>query len=172
MALFVIIGGLIIAGLASYAAYLLLQVRKQKQLKQQVLDIAVAKRNANIFDNIYTFCMVGIQGQCDLSELSIRICSMLEFVQWDHEKQQIYRIDLEADYPALCNLYHQVKDMARGDARSELTKQQKKEQEKTRIAAEQSLSSAIIEELKQLQQRAEILRVEPKDLVTAVKKKR
>ena len=114
--LFAIVGGLIILGLASYAGYLLLQIRKQKRLQEKAMERAIAKRNANIFESVNTLCLAGIQGQCDLSELSIRVYCILDYVQGQH------RIDVEKEYPALFELYQAVKDMARGEARQELIK--------------------------------------------------
>ncbi|MGC9401827.1 MULTISPECIES: DUF2489 domain-containing protein [Vibrio] len=141
------IGALIIAGLACYAGYLLLQVKKQKDLQQQQQKLAIEKRNANIYDNVNTLCMAGIQGQCDLSEISIRVYSIMDYVQGDD------RIDFDQTYPAISELYHVVKDMARGEDRQALAKKEKMEQNLLRHKAEVKLAEAIIEELKDLKKR-------------------
>lgn len=158
-----IVGGLIILGLASYAVHLLRQVNKQKQLEQQVMNIAVAKRNANIFDSVNTLCFAGIQGQCDLSEVSIRIYCILDYIQGDD------RIDVEKQYPALYELYDIVKDMARGDARQELAKQDRMKQTLARQKAEARLAEDMIEDLKKLQVQIQPLSAAPQDTVTATK---
>ncbi|WP_072670186.1 DUF2489 domain-containing protein [Vibrio injensis] len=145
--LLVMVGGLIILGLASYAVYLLLQVKKQTQLQQQHQTLAIEKRNANIFDSVNTLCLAGIQGQCDLSEIAIRVYCIMDYVQGEQ------RVDFERDYPATAELYHIVKDMPRGDARQAMPKQERMRHNLTRQKAEVRLNDAIVAELKALQQR-------------------
>lgn len=142
--LLAIAGGIIILGLASYAGYLLLQLKKQKELQQQHRALAIQKRNANIFDNVQTLCLAGIQGQCDLSEISIRVYCIMDYVQGDD------RVDFDQTYPAISELYHIVKDMARGDDRQQLAKKERMQQNLTRQKAESRLNDAIVEELKTL----------------------
>ncbi|RJX68824.1 DUF2489 domain-containing protein [Vibrio sinensis] len=145
--LLAIAGGVIILGLASYAGYLLLQLKKQKELQLQHRKLAIEKRNANIFENVNTLCLAGIQGQCDLSEISIRVYCIMDYVQGDE------RVDFEQEYPAISELYHVVKDMPRGEQRQELAKQERMQQNLTRHKAESRLQDAMIEELKLLQQK-------------------
>ncbi|GAD87919.1 hypothetical protein VHA01S_002_00280 [Vibrio halioticoli NBRC 102217] len=147
MAVLASIGAIIILGLAAYAAYLLIKLNKQKQLIQQHRALAVAKRNAKIFESVDTLCLAGIQGQCDLSELSIRLCNILDYVQGEQ------RIDVATRYPALSELFQVVKDMARGDERQQLAKQERMQQNLARHKAETRLNDDIITELKDLQSR-------------------
>ena len=149
--LLAIAGGIIILGLGSYAGYLLLQVKKQTELQKQHQALAIEKRNANIFDNVNTLCLAGIQGQCDLSEISIRVYNIMDFVQGDE------RVDFDAEYPATSELYHVVKDMARGEDRQNLPKRERMKQNLTRQKAESRLNESIIEELKQLQKKVKPL---------------
>ena len=144
--LLALVGGIIILGLASYAGYLLLQLKKQKELQLKHQALAIEMRNANIFESVNTLCMAGIQGQCDLSEVSIRVYCIMDYVQADD------RIDFDTKFPATSELYHIVKDMARGDDRQALPKQQKMQQNLARHNAESRLQDVIIEELKQLQE--------------------
>jgi len=139
--LLVIVGAAIILGLASYAGYLLLQLKKQKALQQQHQALAIEKRNANIFDSVNVLCMAGIQGQCDLSEISIRVYCIMDYVQGEE------RVDFDAEYPAISELYHIVKDMPRGEARQEMAKQERMKHNLTRQKAENRLNDTIIEEL-------------------------
>ncbi|MGR4018879.1 DUF2489 domain-containing protein [Vibrio harveyi] len=143
--LLAIAGAVIIIALASYAVYLLLQLKKQKELQLKHQKLAIDKRNANIFENVHTLCQAGIQGQCDLSEISIRVYNIMDYVQGED------RIDFDATYPAISELYHTVKDMARGEERQQLAKKERMQQNLTRHKAEQRLTDAIIEELKVLQ---------------------
>ncbi|EGR2796296.1 coproporphyrinogen III oxidase [Vibrio navarrensis] len=149
--LLAIIGGAIILGLACYAGYLLLQLKKQKELQQQHQKLAIEKRNANIFDNVNILCMAGIQGQCDLSEISIRVYCIMDYVQGEQ------RVDFDAEYPAIAELYHIVKDMPRGEARQALEKKERMKQNLERHKAEGRLSEAIVEELKALRKRVQPL---------------
>ncbi|KOO10505.1 coproporphyrinogen III oxidase, partial [Vibrio xuii] len=109
--LLAIAGGVIILGLASYAGYLLLQLKKQKELQEQHKQLAIEKRNANIFESVSVLCLAGIQGQCDLSEISIRVYNIMDYVQGEE------RVDFDKEYPATSELFHIVKDMPRGDER-------------------------------------------------------
>ncbi|WP_162045305.1 DUF2489 domain-containing protein [Vibrio taketomensis] len=149
--LLAIAGGIIILGLASYAGYLLLQLKKQKELQLRHRQLAIAKRNANIFENVNTLCMAGIQGQCDLSEISIRVYCIMDYVQGDD------RVDFDQEFPAISELYHVVKDMARGEDRQALVKKERMQQNLTRHKAESRLQDAIVEELKRLQKRVQPL---------------
>ncbi len=146
-----ILGGAIILGLASYAGYLLLQLKKQKELQLQHQKLAIERRNANIFENVQVLCLAGIQGQCDLSEISIRVYCIMDYVQGEE------RVDFDKQYPAISELYHIVKDMARGEDRQSLAKKERMQQNLTRHKAESRLQDAIVEELQQLKQRVQPL---------------
>ncbi|MFM2666980.1 DUF2489 domain-containing protein [Vibrio mediterranei] len=149
--LLAIAGAIIIVSLASYAGYLLLQLKKQKELQQQHRDLAIQKRNANIFESVDTICLATIQGQCDVSEAAIRLYNIMDYVQGND------RVDFDESYPATSELYHIVKDMPRGDARQEMKKQDRMRDNLTRQKAEARLNDAIIEELKDLQQKVKPL---------------
>ncbi|HHX8288129.1 TPA: DUF2489 domain-containing protein [Vibrio diabolicus] len=149
--LLAIAGVVIIIALASYAGYLLLQLKKQKELQLKHQKLAIDKRNANIFENVHTLCQAGIQGQCDLSEISIRVYNIMDYVQGED------RVDFDKTYPAISELYHIVKDMARGEERQQLAKKERMQQNLTRHKAESRLTDAVIEELKVLQKNVQPL---------------
>lgn len=149
--LLAIAGAVIILGLAAYAGYLLWQLKKQKELQQQHQALAIEKRNANIFDNVNILCMAGIQGQCDLSEISIRVYCIMDYVQGEN------RVDFDQEFPAIAELYHTVKDMPRGEARQQMAKKERMQHNLIRQKAETRLNDAIVEELKALQQRVQPL---------------
>ncbi|EGQ7781166.1 DUF2489 domain-containing protein [Vibrio parahaemolyticus] len=149
--LLAIAGAVIIIALASYAGYLLLQLKKQKELQLKHQKLAIDKRNANIFENVHTLCLAGIQGQCDLSEISIRVYCIMDYVQGEN------RVNFDEVYPAISELYHIVKDMARGEDRQQLAKKERMQQNLTRQKAESRLTDAIIEELKVLQKNVQPL---------------
>lgn len=147
--LLAIVGAAIILGLASYAVHLLLKLKKQTQLQQQHQALAIEKRNANIFESVDVLCLAGIQGQCDLSEISIRVYCIMDYVQGDE------RVDFDTEYPAISELYHIVKDMPRGEARQEMVKKDRMQQNLIRQKAERRLNDAIIEELHVLKKRVQ-----------------
>ncbi len=149
--LLAIAGGVIILGLASYAGYLLLQVKKQKELQLQHQKLAIEKRNANIFESVSTLCLAGIQEQCDLSEISIRLYNIMDYVQGEE------RVDFDQEFPATSELFHIVKDMARGEERQNLPKQERMKQNLARHKAESRLQESIVEELKKLQKKVQAL---------------
>ena len=149
--LLAIAGAVIIIALASYAGYLLLQLKKQKELQLKHKKLAIDKRNANIFENVHTLCQAGIQGQCDLSEISIRVYNIMDYVQGED------RVDFDKTYTAISELYHVVKDMARGEDRQNLAKKERMQQNLDRHKAEQRLTDAIIAELKVLQKNVQPL---------------
>jgi hypothetical protein len=149
--LLAIAGAVIIIALASYAGYLLLQLKKQKELQLKHQKLAIDKRNANIFDNVHTLCQAGIQGQCDLSEISIRVYCIMDYVQGED------RIDFDKTYPAISELYHIVKDMARGEDRQQLAKKERMQQNLTRQKAESRLTESIVKELELLKKNVQPL---------------
>ncbi|HHF2952427.1 TPA: DUF2489 domain-containing protein [Vibrio diabolicus] len=149
--LLAIAGVVIIIALASYAGYLLLQLKKQKELQLKHQKLAIDKRNANIFENVHTLCQAGIQGQCDLSEISIRVYNIMDYVQGED------RVDFDKTYPAISELYHIVKGMARGEERQQLAKKERMQQNLTRHKAESRLTDAVIEDLKVLQKNVQPL---------------
>ncbi|MGF1751643.1 MULTISPECIES: DUF2489 domain-containing protein [Vibrio] len=143
--LLAIVGVLIVTGLAGYAGYLLLQLKKQKELLKQHQELAIKKRNANIFESVETICLATIQGQCELSEAAIRLYNIMDYVQGDK------RVDFDALYPATSELFHIVKAMPRGEARQTMEKQERMRDNLARQKAEARLNDVIIEELKALQ---------------------
>jgi hypothetical protein len=149
--LLAIAGAVIVIALASYAGYLLLQLKKQKELQLKHQKLAIDKRNANIFENVHTLCQAGIQGQCDLSEISIRVYCIMDYVQGED------RIDFDKTYPAISELYHIVKDMARGEDRQQLAKKERMQQNLARQKAESRLTESIIEELELLKKNVQPL---------------
>ncbi|PMH46051.1 coproporphyrinogen III oxidase [Vibrio sp. 10N.286.49.B3] len=146
-----ILGGIILLSVACYAGYLLLQLKKQKELQLRHQSFAIDKRNANIYDNVNILCLAGIQGQCDLSEASIRIYSMMDYLQGEK------RIDFDSTYPATAELFHIVKSMPRGEERQAMNKPERMKHNLERHKAEARLSDAIIDELKQLQEQVKPL---------------
>ncbi|WP_428771940.1 DUF2489 domain-containing protein [Vibrio sp.] len=149
--LLLVAGLTIILALAGYAAHLLLKLKKQRQLIAQQQTLAIDKRNANIFDSVSVLCLAGIQGQCDLSEIAIRVYCIMDYVQGEQ------RVDFDQEFPAIAELYHIVKEMPRGEERQQMAKQERMKHNLVRHKAESRLNDAIIAELQQLKQRVQPL---------------
>ncbi len=175
-------GAIIILGLSAYAGYLWFLVYQQKKAGQQqaqedhipitMVDEASVtakktenkepcagqkariERNKNIISNVKVFTLAAINGQCDLSEASIRIHGMLSYLQGKE------KIDVDGIFPAISELNHITKDMARGDERDKLPKQERMKQNLTRKKAEARLQDDINQELDALKKQIEILEQE------------
>ena len=67
------------------------------------------------------------------------------------------RIDFDKTYPAISELYHIVKDMARGEDRQQLAKKERMQQNLTRQKAESRLTESIVKELELLKKNVQPL---------------
>lgn len=132
--------------LSAYAAHLLWRLKKQNTRTECKGQQKIRQRNQNIFDSVTTLCMVGIQGQCDLSEISIRVYCIMDYIQGKD------RVNMEAACPALSELYHIVEAMPRGETRATMPKQVKMKEKALRLTSEARLSDAIIKELEWLKE--------------------
>lgn len=151
MTLWLGLAGLIIAMLASYAAYLWLKVYQQHKRHQAFLLRAeqqqvegIKQRNANIMESVMIIAEAGKQDQCDMSEITIRLYKLMEVLQGDQH------VDFAAQYPAMYALYDVVKDMPRGDARKSLAKKERMTLDLQRMKTEARLLDAIKAELEHI----------------------
>ncbi len=146
-----IVAGVIIAGLAGYAAYLWWLVR-QKQLAQQHAaqlqqeeDLRqLAARNENLWQSVETIAWATQQGQCCFSEASIRLCVLLNQLHFSEEPH------LEQRFPALHGLYKAIAHHPTHEARKQYAKQEIRKLDKERLHQEQQFAKAIEVELQQL----------------------
>ena len=144
-------GMLTIVVLTYYAISLLLRLKKQTKQQELHSALAIQKRNVNIIENVMTLCLVGLQEQCDYSELVIRLYNITDYLQGDE------RIDMVTDYPAISELYDTVKDMPRGEERQTLAKKARMKDNLVRTKAEVQLKEKIKKEMQQLHDRVKPL---------------
>lgn len=143
--IFLLIAALaVIVGLASYAAWLLLALRKQKQK----IAAARQKRQDFTYDSVQIIAKAMLNGDCNLSEGVIRLNALLPGLQPEamdkcHAMQQ---------------LYHVVMDMPTHEARRALPKNQRMRLDLTRESSEAELEAKIKLELRQLLSDIEILK--------------
>lgn len=148
MTLWLGLAGTIVIVLAAYAGYLLFKLYQQNRRHKAFLARAellqaekVKERNANIMDSVFIIAEAGKQEQCDMSEISIRLYKLMEVLQAEQS------VDFAAEYPAMNELYHVVKDMPRGEARKLLEKKERMKQDLVRMKAEARLLDDIKREL-------------------------
>ena len=146
-----LIGGLVLTFLSFYAISLLLKVRKQTKIQHHYKMTAINKRNLVIFDSVSSLCLAGIQEQCELSEVSLRVCNLIIHVQMEN------KIHLESEYPVIFELYLVVKSMHIGAQRKELSKRERMEEDLIRYKAEARLKDSMLEELENLHKRVNAL---------------
>jgi len=138
--IFIALGALIIIALSIYAGRLLFLLQMQKQRHQA----ARQKRIDNISESIQTIAFAMHQQQCDLSEGAIRICRLLEAIPLDPLP------DYKEQYPALHNLFDKVKHYPTHNDRNELSKKERRGQDKEREQFESELASEILGETEKL----------------------
>jgi hypothetical protein len=133
-------GVIVIVGLAIYAFRLMSQVKSQKDKRQA----ARMKRVASMQSSIQTIAFAMQQQQCDLSEGVIRICRLLEAMP------VVPHPDYAKDFPYIHELFEKVKTYPTHEARSLLSKVQRREQDKERQEIESQLESKILTETEAL----------------------
>ncbi|WP_105253250.1 DUF2489 domain-containing protein [Pseudoalteromonas sp. T1lg75] len=142
-----IIGALIVAGLAFYAGRLLWQVREQNQrLAKQQAEYAQkrAARNAKLSDSINLIAKAMKEGQCEYSEGCLRVWVLMS----QHSCAQ--ELNLEVEYPGVFAMYEAVKDLPTHDARKKYSKKEIFKQDSARWRKEQELEEQILADSEKL----------------------
>ncbi|MBE2894439.1 DUF2489 domain-containing protein [Spirabiliibacterium falconis] len=131
-----VVGVVIIMGLAGWAGSLMLALRRQKQriYALKVRQFQFAKESIEIIANAM------LRDECNLSEGVIRINGLLA---------HIGGITLHS-YPALFNLFETVKDMPILAARSALKRNERMRYDLIRESKEAELQEAILAQVPQL----------------------
>ena len=151
--LLIVIGGIIIAGLAFYAGRLLYLLKRQgqQQAQRQAEKARQAQRqqaeyNQKILLSINTIVRATQQKQCELSEASIRICVLLQRLALDPLP------DFAGLYPALHDFYQQIHHHPTHEARKSYPKNEIRQLDLQREQLEQEFASSIGKELAELLQ--------------------
>lgn len=135
-----IIGSLIIVGLAFYAGKLLQQVKQQKLRQQQEAELQqqkLAEKKHYLQESIVLISRAMLEQQCELSEGALRLWVLLD--HWP----QTDKPDPIQSYPGLYQMYQVVKDMPTHQARKEQDKKLTRQQDKLRQQAEIDLKAVI-----------------------------
>lgn len=131
---------LIIVGLGFYAGKLLFQLKQQKQRQAK----ARQDRVDNITLSIRTIALAMEQQQCDLSEGVIRLCNLLDAIPL------LPQPDYPGLYPAIHGLYDSIKHYPTHEARNQLTKQERRKQDRERENIAAQYETDILKELQTL----------------------
>ena len=144
-----IVGVVIIAGLAFYAGRLLWQVREQNRLVEQKRAEYAQKRaarNAKLSDSINLIAKAMKEGQCEYSEGCLRVWVLMSQYQFEHE------ITLEQTYPGVFAMYEAVKDLPTHEARKKYSKKEIFKQDSARWRKEKELEEQILKDSEKLVQ--------------------
>lgn len=142
-----IVGVLIVAGLAFYLGQLLSQLHKQRLQQQQALATQQQKQAEHqqyLLDSIVLIGQATLEEQCELSEAGLRIWVLLENLQ--PELAQACR------FPGLFAMYDCVKEMPTHDARKALDKKELRRLDHLRQQTEIDLAESIKNDIRQLLQ--------------------
>lgn len=142
-----VIGVLIIVGLAFYAGKLLWQVKEQKQAlatAKAQYEAQKAARNAKLADSIHLITKAMKEKQCEYSEGCLRVWVLMSQYHFEPEK------DLANHYPAIFAMYEVVKDLPTHEARKKYSKKEIFQQDTRRWRAEQELEPKIQQDIEKL----------------------
>jgi hypothetical protein len=132
-----ILGALIIAGLAFYAGRLLFLLAQQNERQRKNRQTRID----NITESIETIAKAMEQQQCDLSEGAIRICNLLEALPIDPKP------DFRTKFPSIFELFVAISGFATLDARKALDKKTRRAQDREREDIESRHESSVLSEL-------------------------
>ncbi|RTE86653.1 MULTISPECIES: DUF2489 domain-containing protein [Gammaproteobacteria] len=127
------LGVAIILALSVYAGMLLSQLSKQRKENQAGEN----KRVAYIHESILTIAKAMQQGQCDLSEGSIRISVLLDNLP------EAGSTNFDTRFPAIHEMYEKIKHMPTHGARKEYPKKEIRKLDREREALEVEMETTI-----------------------------
>ena len=127
----------IIIPLAFYAGKLLFQLKQQTKRQQAVRQ----QRIDTIIESIQTISMAMQQQQCNLSEGAIRLVNLIESLPVNPVP------DCKQHYPALYELYLEVRHLPTHEARAKLPRKERQAQDQQREEHETRLETQILKEV-------------------------
>ena len=132
-----VLGTIIIAGLAFYAGRLLIQVKAQNAniaAKQAQYQAQQAEKNLKLSDSINLIAKAMKEKQCEYSEGCLRIWVLMSQYQFEQD------VDLITEYPGVHKMYEVVKDMPTHQARKKYSKKEIFQQDSLRWRKEEELA--------------------------------
>ena len=140
-----IIGALVILGLAAYAASLLIKLKQQTQqlkIQQAAQQAATLAREAELLSNIHYIAAAMLEERCELSEGVMRIGKLFELL--GQTEQVLPR------YPSLFKHFDVIKAHPIMEQRKTLEKQQRMKLDLLRMKSEAALEAEINLEAQQI----------------------
>jgi hypothetical protein len=125
--------------LAIYLGVLLNQVKKQKialERQKNKASVAALKRELFILESIEIITKGVIQDQCEVSEGVLRI---------KHLKDQLDYMSMDMDFQVIDQMFSEIDQFDTLESRSDLTKQERFNQDKKRFAIENEYKDRVVE---------------------------
>ncbi len=142
-----VIGALIIAGLAFYAGTLLWRLKLQREaFARQEAEYAKARevRNGKLADSINLIARAMKEKQCEYSEGCLRVWVLMSQYQF------FDGCDPATEFPAILKMYDVVKEMPTHEARKKYSKKEIFKLDSERWRAEMELEEQIMADVEKL----------------------
>ncbi len=136
---------IIIIGLSFFACKLLMQLKRQTLLQKQVYVehlTALNKHDKKVLESIVIIVRAMKEEQCDISEGCWRLSVLLDSLKTGER--------LHKEFPAIFELYEEIKHMPILDARKKLDKKERMKLDFERIKKEAILADAIRKDIAKL----------------------
>ncbi|SUI76559.1 Protein of uncharacterised function (DUF2489) [Shewanella putrefaciens] len=141
----IVLGFIIIVALSSYATFLLLKLKQQKQ-RQQVAhaerEVAANAKRAQILGDIRYIATAMIEDRCEISEGVVRIGRLFEILSLSER--------VAPEFPSLFQHFELIKDHPIMEARQALPKQERMKLDLIRMKSEAELAEGINDDAKKL----------------------
>ncbi|ABM22893.1 MULTISPECIES: DUF2489 domain-containing protein [Shewanella] len=141
----IVLGFIIIVALSSYATFLLLKLKQQKQ-RQQVAhaerEVAANAKRAQILGDIRYIATAMIEDRCEISEGVVRIGRLFEILSLSER--------VAPEFPSLFQHFELIKGHPIMEARQALPKQERMKLDLIRMKSEAELAEGINDDAKKL----------------------
>ena len=141
----IVLGFIIIVALSSYATFLLLKLKQQKQ-RQQVAhaerEVAANAKRAQILGDIRYIATAMIEDRCEISEGVVRIGRLFEILSLSERVAPVF--------PSLFQHLELIKGHPIMEARQALPKQERMKLDLIRMKSEAELAEGINDDAKKL----------------------
>ncbi len=138
---------IIISALAFYAGKLLKQVALQKKQQEQAdidQQLALQQHDKKVLDSVLLITRAMQEKQCDFSEGCWRLSVLLDSLKLTSQ--------LDQKFPAIFELYNEIKHLSILDNRKQLAKKQRMKEDYQRMTTEARLYDDIVIDIESLHQ--------------------
>ncbi len=138
---------IIISALAFYAGKLLKQVALQKRQQEQAAiaqQLALQQHDKKVLDSVLIITRAMQEKQCDFSEGCWRLSVLLDSLKLTSQ--------LDQKFPAIFELYNEIKHLSILDNRKQLAKKQRMKEDYQRMTTEARLYDNIVIDIDSLHQ--------------------